>query len=186
MDVAMIATAASRHNGLMLNTTHQTIRGYKTLDTPMMNKNGYTQTLREFFATKLVRTGETHTQLIQRTERATDNRVYIIHLKEHRPIIINFIKQLEDTLLETFTEEELSKSKGELIVSNWNRDTYSSPATKKNAAILKTLFGESGVYQHSRPPPRPNQRKPIQTQYPHEYPKLPTSKSNAWDDRRAR
>ena len=79
----------------------------------MITKAGSTQTLREFFAAKLVKTGDSHTQLIQRTERATDNRVYIIFLKEHRPIIINFIKKLEDTLLETYTAEELSKSKGE-------------------------------------------------------------------------
>ena len=65
-------------------------------------------------------------------------------------------------------------------------DTFSTPATKKNAALLKTLFGDPTQALNIWPPPRSFQRKPIQAQYPHEYPKLPTSKSNAWDDRQAK
>ena len=106
-DTTMIALAAPNHNGLTTNTTHHTIQGFKTLDLKFPNKLGTEQTLREFFATILIPIGDIQTQLIQRTERATDNIIYLIHLKEHSPIIKNLIKNLDSTLTKTFTAEAL-------------------------------------------------------------------------------
>ena len=93
-DITMIALAASNHTGLMNNTTHHTIRGFKTLDLKITNKSGEEQTLWEFFATILIPIGDIRTQLIQRTERATDNSIYLIHLKDHSPIIKKQLKTL--------------------------------------------------------------------------------------------
>ena len=182
-DIAMIALAASNHNGIMINTTHHTFRGFKTLDLKITNKAGTEQTLREFFANFLVPVRDIRIQLIQRTERATENIIYLIHLKEHSPMIKNLIKNLDANLLKNFTEEAFQTSRGDIVESNRVLNQRSTSATRKNAALLKSLFGDPTQHQNTQPAPRSNQRKHIQAQYPHEYPKLPTGKLNAWDNR---
>ena len=151
----------------------------------MKTISGNEQTLREYFSAILVPNKPIRTQLIQRTERATDNRVYIVHQKEHSPVIKSLIKQLDTKLAATFSKEALSASRGAYTATSQTVDTHSTPATKKNAVLLKTLFGDPTQSLNTRPPSRHFQRKSIQAQYPHEYSKLPTIKSNAWDDRRA-
>ena len=165
---------------------HYTIRGFKTLDINIKNKSGIDQTLLEYFAMLLVNVGDIRTQLIQQTKRATDNIIYLIHQKEHSVTVKTLIKNLDVYLSKNFTKEALRASKREYMESNRVMNKHSTPATRKNAALLKSLFGDPAQQQNTRPPPRSNQRKSIQAQYPHEYSKLPTGKSNAWDDLRAK
>ena len=152
----------------------------------MKNNAGIDQTLREYFAMLLVNVGDIRTQLIQQTKRATDNIIYLIHQKEHSVIVKTLIKNLDVNLSKNFTKEALKASRREYAESSRVMNKHLTPATRKNAALLKSLFRDPAQQQNTRPPPRSNQRKSIQAQYPHEYLKPSTGKSNVWYDRQTK
>ena len=184
MDLAEIELNASMHNGLMTTMTHHTIRGIEEIDMKMETKSGENMSLREYFATVLINTSpDTKANLFLRTERGPDNKVFLIHNKKHSGIVNNFISQLKGQLEGKFSPEELAKSQGPDLTPQRKLTTFSNTATKRNAEYLRNLHGTPQP-RATRPPTRNN--RPITASYPQDYPKLPTGKSNTWDDRRAR
>ena len=116
--------------------------------------------MREYFSDLLVQSGTIRTQLIQRTERATDNRIYLIHQKEHSAITKTLIKNLDTKLATIFSEEALSTSKGEYTATSKGTDTFSTPATKKEcSAPQNLLWGPNTGPKH----PAPAQVLPAET-----------------------
>ena len=169
----------------MYQLTHQTIRGVKEIDVKMETRDGDSITLREYFAELLINVpGKPLTNMIKRTERGPDNKVYLIHLKEHSDTVTKLINDMSNKLDKKFAPEELLLSQGPDLVTRRNLTTFATPATRKNAEFLRNLHGMNQPLVN-RLPPR-HSRRPITASYPQDFPTLPTGKSNSWDDRRAR
>ena len=122
--------------------------------------------------------------LIKRTEKGPNNKVYLLHQKEHNGAVKNLITNLSTKLDFKFSPKELAKSQGPDLTPQRNLTTFLTLATRENEEYFRKLHGTPQP-QATRPPPR-NNRKPITASYPQDYPKLPTGKSNSWDDRRAK
>ena len=76
----------------------------------METKDGGRQTLREFFTTYVVEVNGENQQLIHRSERATDNRIFLLFNKAHKQHVRTIIADLDMKLSSTFTPASLVAS----------------------------------------------------------------------------
>ena len=175
-----ISNTAQQQNTFLADLAHLTVRGIKNLDEQMETKDGGCQTLREFFTTYVVEVNGENQQLIHRSERATDNRIFLLFNKAHKQHVRTISADLDTKLSSTFTPASLAASRSASSTPVREINSVTTAATSANEDHLLSLFSnpQNDSVDRNQPPPQHRSRRPIRELQPSEYPKLPVI--NAW------
>ena len=185
-NIGNIVNAAHRQNTFLAELAHLTVRGIKKLDEPMDTRDGGKLTLREHFTSYIVETNGVNQQLIHRSERATDDRIFLIFKKIHSQHVRTIIAELDTKLQAIFTPAPLAASQSTSSMQVREINSVNAAATLANDDHLLALFSnpQNDSADRDRPPPQQRSRRPIREIQPSEYPKLPTT--NVWKNNQRR
>ena len=119
-----------------------TVRGIKFLDHDMTTLRGRKQTIRGFFSDILIQTNVEgqRQQLILRSEKGTDDRVFLIFNKAHKQAVQTLITDLKTRFAAVFPLDSLNTVKGER--NTWAREMniVNIVNTRENEDSLQNLF----------------------------------------------
>ena len=193
--IEKIAGGAKDQNLLSNNSKVAVLRGIKDLDIPLTEKQGgATRTLRTFLKEQwLPSPGGDKRYLFKQVEHATYDRVYLVHKEEYAQAVRGFLKRIDHTLKQSFTENSLEAIKLEENGSQKIGELNSPQSVEitKNSQHLNRLFPELSAEEeatNNKEGNAPQRHKPRRTFHAtFERQEKPTSipagkkSRNAWD-----
>ena len=146
----MLCNWACKQNQWCTSLEHFTLRGTHNIDMNVRRKDGRMTTLRK----ELVRTKDAEgNSPIQMAERATYNRVYLVHEKHNRELVAQIGTGLDNFLKSIFPQESILVLR-ELESTGYfgESGTHSEFASKFEEKFSRSLEGENFAPTASRPP----------------------------------
>ena len=186
LNIGNIIKIAHQQNTFLAELAHLTVRGIKKLDEQMETIDGGSQTLREHFTTYIVEINGENQQLIHRSERATDDRIFLTFKKIHSQHVRKIIADLDKKLNTIFTPASLAASRSTSSMQVREINSVNTVATSANDDFLLALLSnpQNDTEDRDRPPPQQRSRRPIREIQPSEYPNLPAT--SAWKNNQRR
>ena len=146
VSIEIIARLAREQNMFSKNSKVAVLKGIKDLDISLTEKHGgVTRTLRTFLKEQwLPSLGGERQCLFKQVEHATYDRVYLVHKEENAQAVRGFIRRVDHTLKQAFTENSLEAIKSEESGSQkiGELNSLQSVEISKKANHLNNLFPE--------------------------------------------